>query len=265
MNIVKRELKAQRNSLIIWCFAMVFLIYAGMIKYTGFAEAGAEAVELLNQFPPAFKAAFGWGELDITSIAGYYAVFYLYFMVLSGLHAIMLGATIISKEERDKTADFLFAKPLWRSKIITAKLIAVFINIMVLNLVTLTASLVFVGLYNKGNPIIGIILRLMISLFIIQLIFAALGTALAAAAKNFKKATSLAAAVLLTTFLISVAIDLYHKIDFLKYITPFKYFPAVEILKTGTYAPLSIFLSLLLIGLALIITYRLMEKRDLHM
>ena len=40
MNIVKRELKAHLKSLLIWCGSMVFLIYAGMIKYSAFSETG---------------------------------------------------------------------------------------------------------------------------------------------------------------------------------------------------------------------------------
>ena len=55
---------------------------------------------------------------------------------MATIHAAMLGATIIAKEERDKTSEFLFAKPVLRSTIITAKLLAAFVNIVVFNLIT---------------------------------------------------------------------------------------------------------------------------------
>lgn len=264
MNIVIRELQANGKSLLIWCGSMIFLIYAGMLKYSGFASAGQSVNELFNQFPPAVKAVFGLGDLDITSMAGFYAVFYLYFMVLAGVHAVMLGAVIISKEERDKTADFLFAKPVLRSKIITSKLLAALVNIVVLNLVTLFASVIFVDMFNTGKPITDIILRLMFPLFILQLIFAALGAGIAAATRNVKKATSLSTTLLLTTFMISVAIDLYNKIDFLKYLTPFKYFPAAKVIQTGNYATSFLILSLLLVSISIAITYYFMKKRDLQ-
>lgn len=264
MNIVLRELQANARSLLIWCASMVFLIYAGMLKYSGFASAGQSVNELFNQFPPAVKSIFGLGSLDITTITGFYAVFYLYFMLLAGVHAVMLGAVIIAKEERDRTADFLFAKPVLRSRIITSKLLAALFNIIVLNLTTLFASMVFVDMFNTGKPITDVILRLMVSLFILQLIFAALGAGIAAATRNVKKATSLSSALLLTTFVISVAIDLYNKIDFLKYLTPFKYFPAAEVIQTGTYAASFLILSLLLVITFIAVTYYFMERRDLQ-
>lgn len=243
---------------------MVFLIYAGMIKYSGFAGAGAGVNELFNQFPPALRSVFGLGELDITSITGFYAVFYLYFMLLAGVHSVMLGTVIISKEERDKTADFLFAKPVPRSRIITAKFAAVLINIVVFNLVTLFASILFVSMFNPGESITDKILQLMLALFIIQLIFASMGAATAAVSSNTKKAASLSTAILLTTFMISVAIDLYSKIEFLKYFTPFKYFPAAELIQTGRYGASFLLLSLLFITLFTVMTYRWMAGRDLQ-
>jgi len=264
MNILIRELQANMKSLLIWSISMVFLIYAGMLKYTGFAGAGQGVNDLFNQFPPAIKSILGLGDLDITSITGFYAVFYLYFMLLAGVHAVMLGAVIISKEEHDKTADFLFVKPVSRFKIITSKLLATLINITILNLTTLFASIIFVEMFNNGRPITDKILQLMVSLFIIQLIFATLGACIAAVTKNSKKATSLSAAILLTTFFISVAIDLYHKIDYLKYLTPFKYFPAAEIIITGKYAPSFLFLSIILIVSFTAVVYRFMDKRNIH-
>jgi len=153
MNIVLRELRANLKSLIIWSVSMVFLIAVGMVKYSGIAAVGQSANELFNQMPAAMKSILGMNYLDLTSISGYYGMFFLYFLLLGGTHAVMLGATIISKEERDKTADFIFVKPIARSRVITAKLIAVLINLVIFNLVTLLASVFFVAMYNKGEPI----------------------------------------------------------------------------------------------------------------
>ncbi len=264
MNILKRELNSNLKSLMIWSGSMIFLIYAGMLKYSGFAKAGTSVNELFNQFPPAVRSMFGLGELDITSILGFYAVFYLYFMVLAGVHAIMLGTVIISKEERDKTADFLFVKPVRRSKIVSSKLLATLLNIIVFNLVTLLASIIFVNMYNTGQPITDKILELMLSLFIIQLIFAAIGAGIGAVINDVKRAASISTAILLSTFIISVAIDLYKKIDFLIYLTPFKYFPAADIIKTSTYSPSFLLLSFILIISFIAITYLFMEKRDIN-
>lgn len=241
---------------------MIILIYGGMIKYSGIAGAGQEARNLLDQFPPAFKQVLGLGDLDITTAAGFYALFYMYFLVLAGIHAIMLGAVIISKEERDKTADFIFAKPVPRHRIITGKLLVVLLNLLVLNLATLSASLILVEKYNQGAPIISKIVLLMVFLFIVQLLFAALGSFTAAATKTSQRALSISTLILFFTFLLSAVIYLYPELDCLKYFTPFKYFPAAELVIKGTYSPLLLTLSLSLTFVLVLFTYRLVERRD---
>ncbi|MDD3268511.1 MAG: ABC transporter permease subunit [Syntrophomonadaceae bacterium] len=263
MNIVLRELRANLKSLVIWCLAMVFLIAVGMVKYAGIEAVGQSANQLLNQMPAVIKSMLGMNELDLTSISGYYGVFFLYFALLGGTHAVMLGALIISKEERDKTADFLFVKPVPRSKIITAKLAAVIINLAVFNLVTYFASVFFVAQYNRGESINDQIAYLMISLFILQLIFAAIGLGISGFAENAKKAASLSTTVFLITFFLSAAIDLYDKIDFLKYFTPFKYFPVVEVMQ-GSFNTFFLFLSTAIILACTAMVYVTFQKRDIY-
>ncbi len=263
MNIVLRELRANLKSLIIWCVAMVALIATGMVKYAGIAAIGQSANELFNQLPAAMKSILGMNSLDLTSISGFYGVFFLYFLLLGGTHAVMMGAVIISKEERDKTADFLFVKPIVRSRIITAKLVAVLVNLIIFNLVTLGASVFFVGLYNQGEPINEQIINLMIALFIIQLIFASIGAGISGLAKNTQKASSWATTLFLITFLLSTAVELYSKIDFLKYFTPFKYFIVIDVMQ-GTFDPFFLLLAALIVVLCTTLTYITFQKRDIY-
>lgn len=264
MNIVKHELQAHLKPLVAWSIGMILLVYIGMMKYAGFAGVGEDANQLLEQLPPAIKSILGIGELDITSLVGFYALFYLYFMLLAGLHAVMLGAEIISREEQDKTADFLFVKPLTRSRIISSKLIGLLINIIILNLVILGSSLLLVDNFSKGPGITDIIIRLMLALLVLQLVFASLGTLSAALNRNPKKASSLAAGLLMITFFISVAIDMYEEINFLFFLSPFKYFPAQELILTGRYDPFSLIFSWVIIFFSILMTYLLIEKRDLQ-
>jgi ABC-2 type transport system permease protein len=243
---------------------MIFLIYGGMVKYQAFQSSGEDAEKMLDAFPPAVKSAFGFNGLGVTKIDGYYAVFFLYFMLLCGIHAVMLGSVIISKEEKDKTADFLFVKPISRNKIINSKVIALLINIIIFNLVTLFTSIFFVNIYNKGESITNNIITLMLLLFILQLLFASLGMFIASISKNIKKATSISSIILLTAFILSIVIELYDKIDFLKYLTPFKYFPAATVMQNKNIEIQYFILSFALIIIFMSGTYIFTKLRDIH-
>ncbi|MBI9011115.1 MAG: ABC transporter permease subunit [Clostridiales bacterium] len=263
MNIVLRELKSTRRSLIIWCSSIIFLIYVGMVKYDGFSKAGESANEMLASLPTAMKAIFGIGDLDLALASGYYIVFLMYFVLLCGVHAIMQGSVVLSKEERDKTADFLLVKPVKRTQVLTSKIIASLINMVILNAITWITSILIVDVYNDGPPINDLISKLMIGLFITQLVFFSIGLLIGVLVRTTKKATNISTGFLLSTFILSATIDIYDKLDFLKYLTPFKYFDGKKIYLEG-FSVFFIALSFIIVVLSVGSTYVLYKKKDLH-
>ncbi len=263
MNIILRELKSIRRSLIIWSSSIVFLIYVGMVKYDGFSKAGESANEMMASLPPAMKAMFGLGDLDLAVASGYYVIFLMYFALICGIHAIMQGAIVLSKEERDKTADFLMVKPVKRHHVISMKIIASLISLVILNAVTWIASVLVVDIFNEGPPINDLIAKLMVGLFILQLFYFSIGLLLGVVLRNTKKATGAATGFILGTFVLSAAIDMYSEIDYLKYFTPFKYFDGKLIYLEGL-NPFNIGLSFAIIAVAVGISYFMFQKKDLH-
>jgi ABC-2 type transport system permease protein len=263
MNIFWREMRANWKSLAIWCAAQVFVIYAGMVKYSTYVKAKMDIGALFADFPPGLRAVFGIGEVDLMKIDGYYSIFFLFFMLLAGIQAVMLGALLIAKEERDHSADFLFAKPVLRSQVITAKLAAGLANIVIFNLLTLVSSLYFIGIYNEGAPITGKVIELMVALLILQVLFLCLGAALGALLKTARMATSVATGIMLATFFLAIAIDIDSRIEFLRFITPFSYFDAKSLIYNGSFEAMSLIMSLVLTVASVAVTYIQFGRRDL--
>ena len=102
MNIFLREMKAYQKSLIIWSIGVIFLIGSGMAKFEGMASSGQSMNDILAAMPKSLQAIMGTGTLDISKVSGYFGVLYIYLLLMATIHAAMLGATIIAKEERDK-------------------------------------------------------------------------------------------------------------------------------------------------------------------
>lgn len=262
MNIFIREMKANRKSLIIWCLSIIVLIYGAMLKYAGFKESGDLVNKMLDNMPKFIKTIWGLSNFNLMEIKGYYSVMFLYFILMATIHASMLGATILSKEERDKTAEFLLTKPTTRKNIITEKILASLVNLIIFNITTTFFSIIFTKYYSDYYITIEIV-KLMSSMFILQLIFLSIGLALGAITKKSKVATSASTAFLLSTFLLSVYIDINGKVDFLKYFTPFKYFEAKNIIFGEGINYIYILLSVLIITASTFVTYKYYNNKDI--
>ncbi|WP_150271312.1 ABC transporter permease subunit [Paenibacillus tepidiphilus] len=262
MNIFWRELKAGRKGLIIWSVCMFLLIVSGMGKYTAYSSGGAGS-EVFNQLPSPVKALMGIGSLDVTVMSGYYALLFLYVELTAAIHAVLLGSSIIAKEERDKTAEFLLAKPVSRTIIVTSKLLAALVNIAVLNLVTLFSSLVMVAAYNKGTDISAEIALFLFSMFIVQLIFLTFGALLSAWMRHPKSSGAAAAGVLIGSFVVSKITDLNERLAVLNVLSPFKYFSYNRIVAGGGLSLGILILAILLAAGMAALTYFFYGKREL--
>jgi ABC-2 type transport system permease protein len=262
MNIFWRELKARRKSIVFWSIGMFFMVWAGMQKFAGFEKSG-QAAEVFKAFPKGVAAAFGLSNIDVNTALGWFAMLFMYLVVLAAIHASLLGAGVLAEEEQDKTAEFLYAKPISRTRAITGKFLAALILVFLLNIVTLLSSIAMVGVFNKGPSINKEILLMMIGMFVIQLIFVSIGMAAAAIVRKPKYAAPAASAIMFATFFLSLWLDITDKLPNLKYLTPFKYFDAKVIAKEAALDPVFIAISFVIIGVMVALTYVFYEKRDL--
>jgi len=263
MNIFVRELKANRRALMIWCICLFSLVASGMMKYTAYT-AGGQSSQLLNGLPHSLKALLGFGRFNPTTMPGYFAMLFLYVEITVAIHAALIGCDMIAKEERDKTAEFLMTKPIGRSVVLSSKLAAAFVNIVIVNLITLASSVVLVRHYNKGSDISREILLFMLSMLLVQLIFMTLGAALAAGLSNSKSAGSMAIGIVLVGYVISRITDLTNRLNFLNVLSPFKYYSYTDIVNGRGLNMLIVLLSSLLIAGLVGWAYLSYQKRDVQ-
>ncbi|PLR99244.1 ABC transporter permease subunit [Bacillus sp. T33-2] len=264
MNIFLKELRSHRKSLIFWCIGAFLMVASGMTKFDAYSSSGQSINDLMADIPTSLRAVLGLSDLDLTKAGDYYGMLFLYLLLMATIHAAMLGATIIAKEERDKTSEFLFVKPVSRNKVITAKLLAAFTNIVIFNFATFISSIILLGQYSDDKAVNGEIAILMAAMFILQVLFMVIGSALAAVKKKPKTAATSAAGILLITYMLSIVIDLNENIEGLRYFTPFKYFEAKNVMYGGGFNVVFVVISLILVLSLLAATYVYYKKRDLN-
>lgn len=262
MNIFLRELKSRRKSIFFWSVGMFFLVASGMNKFSGFEKSG-QATKVFKAFPKALSAAFGVSNVNLNTAIGWFAMLFMYLVVMTAIHASLLGAGVLAEEEQDKTAEFLFSKPISRASVITRKLLAALTFVFILNIATLVSSITLVAAFNKGPSANKEILLMMVGMFVIQIIFMVIGTTAAAIVRKPKYAAPAASGIMFATFFLSIWLDITDKLPNLKYLTPFKYFDAKIIAKKSALDPVFIAISIVIIGVMVAATYYFYEIRDL--
>ncbi len=263
MNIFMRELKANLKSLLIWSGIMALLIMIGTAKYAAFAD-DPEMLKILDSMPPAVMEAMNMNAFNLTTLTGFYGIMFIYFGLMGAIAAAMWGSDIISKEERDKTVEFALTLPVTRSRVVTAKALAALVNCIALLLITWVVSLIGAQSYAPDAGFYRFLALLMLALFILELIFLAIGIFLGCAMKRYKRVTSVAVAVLLTTYFLSIISALNKDLDWLKYFSPFKYFDAVEMLYEARIDPTFLGLSLAIVVVSMAGAYLTYARRDLY-
>ncbi len=270
MNIFRRELRANLKSLIIWCVVMVLLIITGVAKFSAYFN-NPDMLKILDSLPKSVIDAMSLRAFNLTTLNGFYGIMFVYFALLGAIAAALWGSDIISKEERDKTVEFSLVLPVTRSKVITAKALAALVNCIVFVLVTAIVSLAVAQRYNPDQTFTTFLMLEMVGMFLIELIFLAIGLLLGCAMKQYKRSASIAIAVILVAYFLSILSGLKENLDFLKYFTPFKYFDAANFLSSATNGSLSgalggtfLLLSAAIIVVCVIGAYLTYNRRDLY-
>ncbi len=263
MNIFIRELKANLKSLIIWIVISALLIMIASAKFSAFVNDPTTA-KLLDALPKALLDAFSMRAFNLTTLSGYYGLMFIYFALMASIAAAMWGSDIISKEERDKTVEFSLVLPVSRTRVITAKALAALVNIIAFVLAIWAISLVAVRQYNPDQAFLSFLRLEMLALFIIELIFLAIGLLLGCAMQQYKRSASVAVGIILVTYFLSIIASMRQSLEWLKYFTPFSYFDASVMLSSGRLNSTNLVISAAIVVVCVVVAYLTYNKRDLY-
>ena len=111
--IFKKELKRNRKNTAIWTAIVIVFTALILSIFPSFSEMGEEMAKMMSSLPEEVAKALGMDEGTWSNIIGFYGTYYgIYIILLIGIFTASTGATIIGKEERDGTAEFLLTRPI---------------------------------------------------------------------------------------------------------------------------------------------------------
>ncbi len=151
-NLFLKELKRNAYSLMIWTIIITLLVVVTMSVYRTFIDNQSKIAGMLTIIPKGVLQFKGISNFDdLLSVLGFYSVNnIIYMMVLGSIFAIVLSSNILLKEEYNKTAEYLLARPLKRSEVFSSKLAVIFLNVFLLNFVTSLVGFICMEIVSKG-------------------------------------------------------------------------------------------------------------------
>ena len=263
MNMFIHEFKAYRKSTLIWTISLIAIMGLFLSFFPSIARDADEFNKLLDGYPEGVKKALGFTIESITSILGYYSYVFLYISLCGAIQAMNIGTSILSKEVRSKTADFLLTKPVTRINIMTSKLLAALTQLVITNIVYLLAASILVSIVASEEFSYKTFFMVSITLFFLQLIFLALGVIVSVILPKIRSVIPISLGSVFTFFIISM-IGSSQGEDAMRYITPFQYFNAPYIIKNSSYEISYMIVGTVFIILAIIASYIIYSKKDVH-
>lgn len=230
MKLFRRELKINVRPFLWWNLGMFVLLFAGLAKFTGLREGGEAVSQMMAAFPRPLQAMFGLVGVNIMALDGYYAVIMYYASLCAAIYGVWLGAGAVGRETAERTYEFLFTKPLRRSRILFDKLLAGALCLVCFCALTGLCSAAAVRTLQPGAEISGAIRCFTAAMLVTGFFFFFLSAMLSALAKRADRGAALGNMCLLTAFVLGMAYDMQENAEGLRYITPLRLFTPAELI-----------------------------------
>jgi ABC-2 type transport system permease protein len=230
MTLLIREMKGNAKSFIIWTACIAALTAMFMAMYPSFAEQGKAVNDLLSSFSPQIIQMFGVDSLDFTRTMDYYAYIFQYVLLATMIQFMLLGASLLSKEEDSGTISFLYAKPLSRSYIAGTKLVAGILGIAAFFVVNTAAVIAILSAVDKTGIDYGTVILLGAAMALGQLMMLGVGMLVSMFVIKARAVTSVSIGIVLVLYVVSMFANMNSDVEWLKIVTPFQYFDARSII-----------------------------------
>ncbi len=234
MNIFQLELRRSLRSWIYYTFSLSAILVIFLAFFMTFRKDAALLDQLLQNFPPEFRAAFGFADVDLSKIEGYLSFTFSYLVLIGAVYGMKMGVSLLSEESRRKTADFLLSKPIRREQIFLAKFAVTMASVLTQNLIIFGTGLACIPLIVHESYDMGLFALLSFVILLVQLFFIGLGLTIGAAAQRIRQVMPIALGIVFFFFIIElINQSLLEKS--LTYLTPFSYFKGASILRLHGY------------------------------
>lgn len=260
LTIYKHEMKTYIKTLLIWTICIGVMGAVCVLLFSSVKDSMAGMAESFSSMG-AFADAFGMSQLNIATLAGFYATEVGTVHALGGaMFAAILGINILSKEEDGHTGEFLFSLPVAREKVVTAKWLAVTSNVVLLNVSCVILYYLSILMLGEEMAFEEFFLFHGMQLFM-HIEVAAICFAISAFMKKNKFGIGLGMVLLLYGY--DLMARVIPDLSDYKVLSPFSYANAADIFSKCEPEVTAIVIGVIVLVGSLVLSYTVYRKRDL--
>lgn len=259
--IVRWTLWQRRWSIVWWNIGILALVLVTMAFYPTIHDQAAQLNKSFGGLSDSTLALFG--GTDFFSPVGYLnsQLIYLMLPLLLAILGIGLGSSLIGREESDGTIEALLARPISRTRLLTAKALAGGINILIVSVIGSAATMLMARIVNMGIPL-GYIAAACFACFMLVLTFSGLAFLLAATGRGRAAALGIAVVYALGGYIIASLAATVHWLKNPSLVFPYHYYRSADILR-GTFEWSSIIFFSAFTLCCVILAWLSFRRRDL--
>ena len=220
--MLKREMKINFKSFIIWTlilvglFLIVFLIYPSIME----SENMQMMDEMMKVFPEEILKAFNMDISGIDTAFGWLKTEgFVFVLLITGIYSGILGSNILLKEENDKTIEYLNSIPITRNKIVTNKIICAITYIVLM--IVILGIFNYIGLTLSGEFDKKLYILLSITPIFSSLVIFAICLFLSTFTHKTKNLLGISLGIVFVSYFLQVLSEISENSEFLKYISVF--------------------------------------------
>lgn len=263
MNIFRHEIMAYRKSTLIWTASLCVLVTVFLLMFPAFTKDVEATQKILSNLPQAVRDALDISLKNFFTVYGFFGYLFTFVSLAGAVQAMNLGVGMISKEDGGKTADFLLTKPISRSSVVTAKLLASITLLVYTNIAFSLVALAIARIVAVGDFNVVTFLLISTTLLLVQMVFLALGFLFSVTIPKIKSVISVSLPTVFTFFIIGMLGSIIGN-DNVRYITPFKFFDLNYVISNNSYELKYLLIEIIFVALAITASYVVYIKKDIR-
>lgn len=262
--MLRRELKVNLKTFVLWSvilmslYLLIFLVYPTIIASDTMADLDA----MLEMFPQEILKAF---NMDISSITTAYGWLktegFVFILLVTGCYSSILGATILLKEESDKTIEYLACLPVTRKSIVLSKyLVGIIYSV---GITVVIGIFNYIGLYLSGDFEVKQYLLLAVTPIFPSVVLFSLCMLVSTFFKKTNRMFGLSIGVTFAGYFLNVFSDMNESVEALKYLSVYTLADVRNVITDVKIEPVCVGLSIGLSAVFLLLTVLRYERKEL--